>query len=107
MSEIRALLADEIQFDPEQLDICGPEPATEPVPDSLVLAGLDAERRQLTLHVRLRHEPRATASHVPPKPAPATCAPKKLVPEGKSPVGCSFASSLALGGQRSEAIRSR
>ncbi|KAF0299813.1 hypothetical protein FJT64_027530 [Amphibalanus amphitrite] len=57
MSEVRALLADEIQFDPDQLDIyCDSEP--EPVADSLVLAGLDVEHRQLTLHVQLR-EPAA------------------------------------------------
>ncbi|XP_037087361.1 uncharacterized protein LOC119107892 [Pollicipes pollicipes] len=55
ISELRALLADEIQFDPDQLDIfCGPDLALERVPDSLVLAGLDVERRHVTLHVRLR-----------------------------------------------------
>jgi len=55
MSELRNLLAAEMTADPEQLDIyTGTGPEQERIPDFLVLAGLDVESREVTLHVRLR-----------------------------------------------------
>ena len=66
-----------------QLDIyCDSEP--EPVPDSLVLAGLDVEHRDLTLHLQLK-SPAAAAAAPAALPAPIAAEAAAAGAEGPSP----------------------